>query len=70
MTLLILGLIVWAFAHLFKRLFPAQRAALGTAGKGIAAAALIGSVVLMVTGYKAAQSIFSSEIQQCHDFFL
>ena len=32
MTILILGLILWVGAHLFKRLMPAKRAKLGTAG--------------------------------------
>lgn len=57
MTLLIIGLILWTAAHYFKRLVPGPRAALGNAGKGIAALAIIGSVVLMVLGYKAADYI-------------
>ena len=57
MSLLIAGLILWTLAHYFKRLMPAQRAALGNAGKGLVAVALIGSVVLMVMGYRAADFI-------------
>lgn len=57
MTLLFAGLLLWTFAHYFKRLMPDQRAALGTPGKGILAVALIGSVVLMVMGYRAADFI-------------
>jgi uncharacterized membrane protein len=54
---LIAGLILWTFAHYFKRLFPAQRASMGDAGKGVMAAALLASVVLMVIGYRAADFI-------------
>ena len=57
MTLLIAGLILWTFAHYFKRLFPAQRASMGDAGKAVMAAALLASVVLMVIGYRAADFI-------------
>lgn len=57
MVLLIVGLVVWTLAHYFKRLMPDQRAALGTPGKGIVAVILIGSVVLMVLGYRAADFI-------------
>jgi len=57
MTLMILGLVLWAAAHLFRRLAPARRAALGNAGRGIAAAAILASVVLMVLGYRGAAFI-------------
>ncbi len=57
MPLLILGLIVWTFAHYFKRLFPEKRAALGTAGKGIAAAGILAGLVLMVLGYRATDFV-------------
>ncbi len=52
MTLLVLGVVVWWAAHLFKRLAPAPRAAMGNAGKGMVALLLIVSVVLMVIGYR------------------
>ncbi len=42
MTLLLLGLALWVGAHLFKRLAPGPRAALGNAGKGIVAVLLVG----------------------------
>lgn len=62
MTLLILGLILWTAAHFFKRLAPNARAALqdrmGDASKGIFAIVLILSVVLMVMGYRAADTTF------------
>ncbi len=52
--LLIAGLALWAYAHFFKRLQPEKRAAMGDKGKGIVAAALVVSIVLMVIGYKWA----------------
>ncbi len=54
MTLLVLGLALWWAAHLFKRAAPAQRAALGDKGKGLVALLIVGSVVLMVIGYRSA----------------
>ncbi len=56
MTLLLLGLALWVGAHLFKRLAPGPRAALGNAGKGIVAVLLVVSVVLMYYGYGAARA--------------
>jgi uncharacterized membrane protein len=53
MPWLILGLLLWSGAHLFKRLAPGARAALGEPGKGAVALALVLSVVLMVVGYRA-----------------
>jgi uncharacterized membrane protein len=55
MTLLILGLAIWIAAHLFKRIAPGARAALGEKGKGLVAVALLISVVLMVIGYRGAE---------------
>ncbi|MFY1708247.1 NnrU family protein [Tritonibacter scottomollicae] len=57
MALLIFGIILWWAAHLFKRLAPAQRAHLGTKGKGLVALALLASVVLMVIGYRGTEYI-------------
>lgn len=58
MTLLVLGLLIWSGAHLFKRLAPDARAAmdarLGNGAKGVIALALLLSVVLMVLGYRSA----------------
>ncbi|BAQ67893.1 NnrU family protein [Rhodovulum sulfidophilum] len=58
MFLLILGVALWSFAHLFKRLFPGIRAMLddklGMASKALFAVPLVVSVVLMVIGYKTA----------------
>ena len=57
MTILILGLILWIGAHLFKRLMPAQRAQMGTAGRGAVAAALVVALALIIWGYRAAEFI-------------
>jgi uncharacterized membrane protein len=54
MTLLVLGLALWIVAHLFKRVMPDQRAAMGNAGRGVMAVLIVVSVVLMVIGYRAA----------------
>lgn len=54
MTVLILGVALWWAAHLFKRLAPAARARMGNPGKGLMALAIVGSVVLMVIGYRSA----------------
>ncbi len=52
MALLVLGILLWWAAHLFKRVAPERRAALGDKGKGPVALALFASVILMVIGYK------------------
>lgn len=62
MTLLIIGLILWMGIHFFKRLAPAFRASLDELfgdglAKGIIAVGLVGSVILMVMGYRAAPII-------------
>ena len=57
MGLLILGLALWCGAHWFKRIAPDARARLGDPGKGLVAVLLLGSVVLMVMGYRAAAPV-------------
>lgn len=58
MIWLLLGLFVWWAAHLFKRAAPGPRAAMqdrmGDASKGLFAAVLVLSIVLMVIGYRQA----------------
>lgn len=54
MLLLILGVALWWAAHLYKRMAPASRAAMGNKGRVIVAGLLIVSIVLMVIGYKRA----------------
>lgn len=55
MLILILGVALWWAAHLFKRAAPATRAGLGDRGKGLVAAALALSVLLMIVGYRMAE---------------
>lgn len=50
--LLILGVALWAGAHLFKRVAPARRAEMGDKGRGLVAMAIFASIVLMVIGYR------------------
>ena len=57
MILLVLGLALWWAAHLFKRLAPGPRLAMGEAGKGAVAVAVVASVVLMVIGYRGADYV-------------
>lgn len=54
LILLIAGVALWAGAHLFKRLAPARRAALGDKGRGPVALAILASLVLMIVGYRMA----------------
>ncbi len=57
--ILILGVALWSGAHLFKRVAPAQRAAMGEeAGKGKIALALLASIILMWLGYRWADPIW------------
>lgn len=54
LLLLILGVALWSGAHLFKRLAPARRAAMGEGGRGLVTALLLASIVMMVLGYRWA----------------
>ena len=59
MNLLIAGLALWAIAHFFKRLAPDMRkgmdAKMGAGpARGIMSLVILGSIVLMVIGYRAA----------------
>lgn len=56
MTLLVLGILIWWGAHLFKRVAPGIREPMGQRGKGLVALALLAGVVLMVLGYRSAES--------------
>lgn len=58
MILLIPGIALWWLPHLFKRLAPARRAAMGNGGKGAVALVLAVSVVLMVIGYHMTETVF------------
>jgi uncharacterized membrane protein len=57
MTLLILGILIWIALHWFKRFAPEARARLGEKGKGPIALGLLGSIVLMVIGYRGAEFV-------------
>ena len=62
MTLLVLGFLLWTAAHFLKRLAPGARQAMqekmGDGSKGVIALLLLFSVVLMVIGYRAADTTF------------
>lgn len=55
--LLVLGIALWWAAHLFKRTAPDTRASMGNAGKGAVALALVGSIVLMVIGFRSTDIV-------------
>lgn len=57
-VLLLLGLVLWAGAHWFKRLAPARRAAMGSGGAGLVAGGIALSIVIMVIGYRGTETIF------------
>ncbi|MBV7410825.1 NnrU family protein [Maritimibacter sp. DP1N21-5] len=54
MIVLILGVLLWSGAHLFKRLAPDARARMGDKGRGLVALASLAGIVLMVIGYRMA----------------
>ena len=56
MIWLVLGVLLWALAHLFKRLAPAVRRGMGDSAKGLVAAASLIAIVLMVIGYRLADT--------------
>ncbi|MCF2906604.1 NnrU family protein [Octadecabacter sp. CECT 8868] len=55
MTLIILGLVLWAGVHFWKRVAPDHRATFGEKGKGIVAIGSVIAIVLMVIGYRMAE---------------
>lgn len=56
MALLIAGVLLWSLAHLAKRLFPGVLATLGAGERPVVAGLLVLSVVLMVAGYRMADT--------------
>jgi uncharacterized membrane protein len=58
MIWLVVGVLLWAGAHWFKRLAPKARKGMGDAAKGMVAAASILAIVLMVIGYRSADAGF------------
>lgn len=57
MIWLVLGVGLWVGAHLFKRVLPKQRAALGKAGRPVVAATIVVGIGLMIFGYRAAEVV-------------
>lgn len=51
MLYLVVGLLLWSGAHLFKRLLPEQRARLGQAGRGLSALLILASLWFLIEGY-------------------
>jgi len=58
MTFIILGLVLWAGVHFWKRLAPASREALGDKGKMIVTAGSFIGLILMIIGYRSAEGTF------------
>ncbi|WP_120499536.1 NnrU family protein [Roseovarius sp. EL26] len=54
MLLIILGLLLWSGAHLFKRFAPDRREAAGDGARGIFTAIIVIGIVLMTVGYRMA----------------
>ena len=52
MTFLLLGVFLWIAAHLFKRVAPNARAAVGDKGPGLVATSLMLGIGLMIYGYR------------------
>ena len=57
MTWLVLGVLLWVGAHLFKRVLPKQREALGKWGRPVVAAIIVVSIVLMIMRYREAEGV-------------
>ncbi len=57
MPILVLGLLFWVAAHLFKRLAPDRRADLGNSGKALVAVLIVAGLVMIILGYRAAPFI-------------
>lgn len=56
--ILTLGVVLWAYSHLMKRVTPSFRAALGEGrGKGVVALLSLVAVALMIWGYQGADVI-------------
>ncbi len=55
MTLIVLGLALWWWAHLWKRVAPTSRGRWGEAGKGLVAALVLAGVALMVIGFRGSE---------------
>lgn len=58
MTLLVSGLAIWIAAHLFRRVMPRQREAMGKWGRPVVAVLIVISLVMIVFGYRQAEETF------------
>lgn len=58
MALLVLGVLLWSLAHLFKRLAPAARARMGNGGRGLVAVVSLAGILCMIFGYQMAEGAF------------
>ena len=56
MMVLVTGLALWIGAHFFKRMAPNARAAMGKDGRGVIALLIVASIILMIFGYRWAQT--------------
>lgn len=53
--LLILGVALWCYAHLFKRLYPEKRGLMSDkSAAGMVTAGLVAAIILMIVGFRAA----------------
>ncbi|MFZ5964024.1 NnrU family protein [Thalassococcus sp. BH17M4-6] len=57
MILLVLGIALWVAAHVFKRVAPERRAAMGNAGRGVVTAVILVGLGLIILGYRSADFI-------------
>jgi len=58
MIWLVIGVALWAYSHLMKRVTPGFRASLGPgAGRGVASLLALAALALMIYGYKHADFI-------------
>ena len=54
MLMIIMGVLLWSGVHFFKRLMPAQRAAMGDKAKLMVTVGSFAALALMIIGYRAA----------------
>lgn len=57
MILIVVGLLIWSFAHFFRRLDPPRRLALGTSGKGMVAGFIGFGLLLIIVGYRLSPEV-------------
>lgn len=65
MIWIVAGLALWTAAHLFKRVLPKQREALGKLGRPIVTVLILAAVGLMILGYRAAEEEFLYALPEC-----